>query len=115
MMTNYCGLFSFDLAKCVIGWLPWWWWMVPAGIAAMIILGILYKIKTVFGWPGVLAVWSAVMVGIGYYLGKRNPAEIEHTNPPSVSSNIEVPVSPHHNVTPKPPANDLPPKSLTER
>ena len=91
--------------------------MVPAGIAVTIVLGILYKIKTVFGWPGVLAVWSAVMVGIGYYLGKRDPSQIENT--PTVHHdtifNSTPHISPHTNVTPKPPVSDLPPKSLTER
>lgn len=107
-----CSIFALDgcvhgLWGWLLGLLPWWTPYAFWGVVALIVLGILAKIKEVAGWPGIIALLGVIAYGVGYSRGRADqPA---------------VPGQPAMKPAPKPPYNpathklpDLPPRSLTE-
>lgn len=79
-----CTLTSFDLGQCahdtLLGWLdPYWPYLVWGfwGVVALIVLGALYRVKMVFGTPGLVAVWSGAVLIAGFVLGRRSLVRAE--------------------------------------
>lgn len=93
-----CGLLRFDLGECVFGWVPdwvwtvieWWPWIL-GGIAALAVLGVLYRIKVTFGWPGLATVLGLGIFAGGYVLGRRSADPIENVD--EESSDAAPPVA----------------------
>lgn len=80
---NGCTLSNFDLGQCItntlFGWLmPYWsyfywgFWL----ILALLLLGALYRVKMVFGTPGLVAVWSGIVLVAGFILGQKSTVRV---------------------------------------
>lgn len=98
-----CSLF--DIMQCIKDLLPWWlpyaWW----GFVGLMVVSFLVKLKTAFGWPAMLALWTIVAIGGGVYIDRK-------VITPKVVTAI-VKTVPKHEVVPHDFWNDLPPASLT--
>lgn len=90
---------KFDVGACLnsllFGWVPdwlwtlisWWPWIL-GGIGALVLLAVLYQVKAVFGWPGVVALLTAGAFGAGYFA--RGAGKEEHEQIPADHPDVVV-------------------------
>jgi peptidoglycan/LPS O-acetylase OafA/YrhL len=99
MNSQACTLLAFNLASCVhdtlFGWLDPLWTYVVWGFwiaVALLVLGVLARIKEVFGWPGVVAAFGAIGAAFGFILRGKIDAERAATGAVQFPGGRAVPV-----------------------
>ena len=80
----------FNLTGCIMHFLPWWLPYAFYGVIALFILGVFVKIKELFGWPGMLASYTVLCLGVGILIDRhwKQPKKISEQNS-TISTSIQ--------------------------